>query len=116
MFDKLHSLIYTNLMLQTPVLSGNMQRHINVGQIGSAYGEIIIDAPFYDMKAFKKTGAVVHTGKSVKGKTAYAEWVNKSGAFGRHNKSEHWVNRTLYECCLAVANEVGGIVINELPL
>ena len=114
--EKLQALAFYNLVMQSPVLSGNMQMFIQMGFSGMDKAEIIIDAPFYDMKQWKKTGAIVHTGKNIKGVTAYANWVNEVGAFGRHNESEHWVNRVLVDCCNVIAQEIGAEVINELPI
>lgn len=116
MLDKLFSLVYSDLIMSSPILSGNMQSMIQLGQIGTKEVEIIISAPFYDIKEWEKNKVVKHTGESKNGVTDYANWVNELGGFGRHNKSEYWVNRVCYECAQAVANEVGGIVINELPL
>ena len=113
--EKLRFLCFYNLVMQSPVLSGSMQAHIQFGYGNDGF-EIIIDAPFYDQKEFRKNHNLVYTGEIKNGKTAYAYWVNEMGAFGRHNKSEHWVNRVLNECCQAVASEIGGTVINELQL
>ena len=114
--EALHSLLYTNLHLSSPVLSGNMRSWIEIGDITPDTKEIVIYAPFYDMKKWQKDGTIVYTGETIHGKTDYAQWVNDMGAFGRHNRSEHWVNRCCYEVAQAIANEVGGTVINELPL
>ena len=46
----------------------------------------------------------------------YAYWVNEMGGFGTHNKSEHWVNRSMYEVALEFANKLGAEIINKLPL
>lgn len=113
--EKLRFTCFYNLIMQSPVLSGSMQAHIQLGYGNDGF-EIVIDAPFYDQKEFRKHKQLIYTGEVKYGKTAYAEWVNELGAFGRHNKSEHWVNRVLNEACQVVAAEVGGIVINELPL
>lgn len=114
--EKLHALLFSNLILQSPVLSGNMQSLIQIAQVGSDYAEIVIEAPFYDGKKWRKDGTIVHTGETIKGKTDYAQWVNDLGAFATHNKSMHWVNRACYECANAIANEIGATVINELEL
>ena len=42
--------------------------------------------------------------------------VNKFGAFGKHNKSEGWVNRSILDVVNTIANEIGAEVINELGL
>jgi hypothetical protein len=108
--ERLHSLLFSNLVLRSPVLSGNMQQ--NISQSGDR--EIIIDAPFYDMKKWKQSGVIVHTGAIINGRTAYAEWVNNLGGFATHNKSEEWVERAIEEVVYAIANEIGAEVINEL--
>lgn len=107
MIEELHNLIYTNLVMQSPVLSGNMKANISSMKLG----EICISGPAYDLKKWKKDKVIVHTGGP-----DYANEVNISGAFGRHNKSEHWVNRVLFDSVSVIANEIGAIVINELPL
>lgn len=106
-----YKLLY-ELIMQSPVLSGNMQYHIQLGYEDDYV--IKIEAPFYDMKEFKKKGVIVHTGKSVNGVTDYANWVNEAGGFGSHNKSEHWVNRVINECCNIIAKKYGAIVEGEL--
>jgi len=116
MINQLYSLIYSNLYLQSPVLSGNMQSHIRVDSIKPKEITIVIEAPFYDMKEWSKTGRILLTGDSYNGITNYAQWVNDIGAFGTRNDSMHWVNRVLYVCCKAIAVQEGAEVINELPL
>ena len=114
--EKLYALVFYNLYCQSPVLSGNM---LSLIQTSEAYGSefvIMIDAPFYDMKEWQKNKQVVHTNKTVDGKTAYAQWVNDIGAFGTHNKSMHWVNRVCVGAAITLANEIGAEVINELEL
>lgn len=112
--EKMHSLLFSALTLSSPVLSGNMKSFIKTGGISDNRREIIIDAPFYDLKQWEKTGVVVHTGNTVNGRTAYAEWVNRLGAFGRPNKSQFWVNRAILEVATAIANEIGAQVIYDL--
>lgn len=114
--EKLHALLFSNLIMQSPVLSGNMQSMIQVGLQGSATREIIIDAPFYDARKWNKEKVVVHTGEIIHGRSAYAEWVNDYGAFFTHNKSEGWVNRAIKEVVEAIANEIGALVIYEIRL
>lgn len=114
--EKIHALLFSNLIMQSPVLSGNMQSMIQIGMQGSATREIIIDAPYYDMKRWNKDKVVIHTGETINGKTAYAEDVNLYGAFGRHNKSEGWVNRAVKEVVEAIANETGAQVIYGVRL
>lgn len=114
--ERLQSLLFTHLVTSSPILSGNMQSMINISLFGLYRNEITIEAPFYDMVKWHKSKQIVHTGESKKGFTDYANWVNNLGAFGKHNKSENWVNRACYEVCQAIANEIGAVVINELPL
>ena len=116
MINELYSLVYSQLLFSSPVLSGNMKSHISIVSVEPKEITIAIEAPFYDMNEWKKTGKIVLTGKTYGEITDYAEWVNKSGGFGKHNQSMHWVNRVLNECCLAIANQKGAEVINELPL
>lgn len=109
--EKLQASIYQNLVMNSPILSGNMKSFIRLGEFGS----IIISAPFYDEKLWKTKKQIVHTGKTINGYTDYAEWVNDYGGYFTHNKSEHWVNRTINQCCEQIAKEIGGVVINKLP-
>ena len=108
--EKIHSLLYSNLLFQSPVLSGNMKAHIK--QNGNY--EIVIEAPFYAMNIWKEQGIIVHINRIINGKTDYAEWVNKIGAFGTHNKSQHWVNATILGVATVIAQEIGADVINDL--
>lgn len=113
---KLVNLVSTELSINCPVLSGNMKSNLEITDIKENEITICISAPFYDLKEWKKTGVIKHTGKEVLGKTDYAMWVNKLGAFGRKNKSQYWVNRSVFSSTTTIANEIGAIVINELPL
>lgn len=112
--EKLHALLFSNLVMSSPVLSGNMQSMIQTGLQGSGMREIIIDAPYYDMKLWNEKHVVVHTGQVINGKTAYAQDVNLYGAFGRHNSSEHWVDRAIAEVVEAIANEIGAQVVYDI--
>ena len=114
--EKIHALLFTNLVMQSPVLSGNMQSMIQTGLQGSSTREIIIDAPFYDMKKWNEDKIVVHTGQVINGKTAYAQDVNLYGAFFRHNSSEGWVDRAIKEVVEAIANETGAQVVYDIRL
>ena len=116
MVEILQNLIFMGLVNDCPILSGNMDTSITTGLTTPSQCEVVIMAPFYDMKKWKQTGAIIHTGESKKGKTDYAEWVNKLGGFATHNSSEHWVNRSIYSVVSAYANMIGAIVINELEL
>lgn len=114
--EKLHALLFTNLIMQSPVLSGNMQSMIQTGLQGSSTREIIIDAPFYDATKWNKDKVVVHTGEVINGKSAYAQDVNLYGAFFSHNKSEGWVNRAIKEVVEVIANEIGAQVVYGIQL
>lgn len=110
--EKINGLLFESLILQSPILSGNMLMNIKQENTNT----ILIEAPFYDLKKWGKEGIIVHTGENRNGKTDYAVDVNLEGGFGTHNKSEHWVNRCIVSVCQIVANEIGAEVINELPL
>ena len=114
--EKLTSLLFSALVTSSPVLSGNMKSYIQLSKYSANECEIVIDAPFYDSKKWKKDKTIIHTGETINGKTAYAEWVNKSGGFATHNKSQGWVNRACVEVAQIIANEIGATVINELQL
>lgn len=108
--EELHSLLFQDLRLKSPVLSGNMQQHID----SPNNREIIISAPFYNMKEWKKTGNIIHTGEIKFGRTDYAEWVNRLGGFATGNKSQGWVDRSIKEVVEIIANKIGATVIYEL--
>ena len=114
--EKLHSIVFYNLHSQSPVLSGNMRSLIQTSQAYGTEFVIVIDAPFYDLNEWKKSKTVIHTHEIINGKTAYAQMVNDIGAFGRHNKSMHWVNRVCVQAATMLASEIGAEVINELEL
>ena len=106
--------LFYNLISECPILSGSMSIHISMGYGNDGY-EILIEAPFYDHTQFRKKGIIVYTGETKKGVENYAQWVNEVGAFGKHNRSEHWVNRVVNEVCSLVATQFGGTVEGELP-
>lgn len=112
--EQLHTLLLSDLELTSPVLSGNMKAHIRSGNIKPLEREIVIEAPFYDMKLWKKSGNIVHTGAIINGRTDYAEWVNRLGAFAKGNESQYWVNRAIYDVVYMIAAQIGAEVINEL--
>lgn len=114
--EAIQNLLFINLYNKAPILSGNMQMSIQCGLTSPSESEIVIEAPFYDMKKWKKNGVIVRTGENINGKTDYAYWVNELGGFATHNASEHWVNRCIYEVMTEIANEMGAELINKLPL
>ena len=107
--EELQYALLWHLVNESPVLSGNMQSMIQLGYGNDGY-EIKIPAPFYDATKWKKDKVIVHTGAVIGGLTDYAYSVNEFGAFGTHNKSEHWVNRVLNRICEEVAKKYGGTV------
>ena len=111
--EKIHSLLFSNLVTSSPVLSGNMKSRISE-EVTSDSMNVIIDAPFYDLEKWEKDKVIVHTGEVIDGMTAYAFDVNESGAFGRHNKSEGWVDRAILQVVNTIANEIGATVIYEI--
>lgn len=112
----LFNLIKAQLYASSPVLSGNMKSYIKTKNVGENEITIVIEAPFYNTKEYKKTKKVVYTHQIIYGKTDYAYWVNKIGAFGTHNKSEHWVNRVLNDVCEGFSSKINAKVENRLPL
>lgn len=112
--EMIHSLLYNILVIESPVLSGSMKSMIQSGMEDPSTRELIIDAPFYDVKRWEKDRTIVYTGDVIQGRTAYAEWVNRLGGFGTHNKSEEWVNRAVHEVVDAIANGIGATVYYEI--
>ena len=109
--EKTSALLFSNLALNCPVLSGNMLTEIK--QDGN---QIIIEAPFYDLKLWEEKNIIVHTNEVIDGNTDYALDVNLYGGFGKHNKSEGWVNRAILQVVNTIASEIGAEVINEIGL
>ena len=114
--EELTSLLLADLIMQSPRLSGNMKDHIKIVEFGEHTTKIEISAEFYDTNLWRKSGVITFTGANYDGITNYPMWVNEIGAFGKHNKSEHWVNREVNNVCETIANEYNGEVRNELEL
>ena len=95
--EDLAMIIFWYLKTDSPVLSGNMRQHIKMTPVSDNEVEIMIEAPFYDTKIWRKEGAIVYTGPPEKWPsfTDYALWVNEKGAFAKGNKSKHWVYKEL---------------------
>lgn len=111
-YDELNSLILTNLKLNCPVMSGNMQSHIDVEESGDGYTRVVISGPSYDINKWKKTGAIILTNEY-----DYAASVNEKGAFeGRSKKSRHWANKSILAACKAIASVYGAEVIINVEL
>lgn len=116
--EKIYTALGDMLYLSCPVLSGNMRNHINIETVlgGTKEMTIVISAPFYDQKEWDKNRKIVLTGEVKNGKSDYSEEVNTFGPFGKPGKSQHWVNRSCFIVSHAIANEIGAVVVNELPL
>jgi len=114
--EELGVLLANTLFVNSPVLSGNMKAHIKIVEQSENKMVIEVSAKFYDMNRWRKSKAVVFTGKSYNGITDYPMWVNESGGFNTHNQSEGWANRTIKSVCEAIANKYGGVVVDELGL
>lgn len=105
--NELKQHLYWNLVMQSPVLSGNMQNFIS--GMGLQMDGILITAPSYDSKKWRKEKVIV-----INNRFNYAHSVNEVGGFGTHNKSEHWVNRVVNQCCDLIANKYHAKVIGRL--
>lgn len=116
--EKLYNLVDENLYLSCPVMSGNMRHHIDVNTVlkSDEEVEIVISAPFYDLKEWQKTKRIKFTGDIINGKHDYAYWVNALGAFAKGGRDVNWVHRAIYEAVCTFASEIDAQVINELPL
>ena len=114
--ESIQSLLFNNLVNESPILSGNMKANIKCSVTTPMECEVVIEAPFYDIDKWEKEGIIVKTGESRGGITDYAKLVNEMGGFMTHNKSEHWVNRAIYEIMVGVASQMGATLINKLPL
>ena len=112
LFNELNSLIYTTLKLDCPVLSGNMQSHINIEETTDDFTRISVSGPSYDGKKWRKTGIIEHDGKY-----DYAVSVNALGAFyGRSKKSKHWANKSIVKVCQIIAAKYNAEVIVNVGL
>lgn len=50
--ESLYSLVYFNLVMQSPMLSGNMANTIDITSVGEKSAEIVIGAKYYDVNRF----------------------------------------------------------------
>lgn len=108
--ERLQSILFESLVNYCPVLSGNMRDNIRQDGIG----EVVIEAPKYDVALWTKTGVIKHSIPGNGGVDHYAYFVNKNGGFGTHNSSEGWVDRTVLSAVITFANEIGAEVIYDL--
>lgn len=112
LFNELMSLVYTTLKLDCPVLSGNMQNHIEYEEVSTNFARIGVSGPSYDFEKWVKTGVIEHTNQY-----DYAVSVNNVGAFmGRNTRSKHWANRSIVKACRAVAFKYGAEVVVNVEL
>lgn len=114
--EKLYTLLNTNLLLKAPVFSGNTKDSIKITNIGERSVEIVIDPKYYDLGEWKKNKRLVFSMFDSTGSLSYADVVNQFGGFGSGNSSMHWVNRACYESANVIANEIGAVLDNKLPL
>ena len=111
-YQEIAMLVYTNLELNCPVLSGNMKSHIEYDDVESNFTRISISGPSYDFNEWKKTGKINHTNQY-----DYAISVNELGAFmGKSKKSKHWANKAIVNACKAVAQVYNAEVIVDVEL
>ena len=112
-FFFLSSKLLPRLIISSPFMSGSMRLHIENVYLSDTEAAFKISAPQYDMEKWINEGIIVYTGQT----PDYAVWVNELGGFGSHNKSEHWVNRAVYEICSELkAIKKNVVIVNELPL
>ena len=112
LFSELVSLVNTSLLLNCPVLSGNMKANVQIEDIESNFARISISAPSYDISKWKKTGIIEHDGKY-----DYAISVNEVGAFGgKSTKSKHWVNKTIVNACRIIGSLYNAEVVVNVDL
>lgn len=112
LYTELVSLVYTNLELDCPVLSGNMRNNITHEEIGQNYTKLSVAGPSYDTNLWRKKGVVVHTYEY-----DYAVSVNNVGAFnGRSTKSKHWANKSIAKACRAIAQKYNAEVVVNVEL
>ena len=112
--EKLQSLLFNQLLVNCPYLSGNMLNNISVKPLSDKKVEITISAKFYDVDLFKNKGVIKFTNENHNGITNYAMWVDNYGGFFSHNKSENWITNTVADCCNVIGNEIGAKVDNRL--
>ncbi len=105
LLEEMYNLLHSMLLARCPVLSGNTKKGIKLMSYNENEIVVEIEAPFYDIKEWTKTGHIVYTNKKIKGRTDYAAWVNDYGAFCKHNASEGWVNRA----CLSTAIQMASL-------
>lgn len=112
LYEELTMLVFTALQLDCPVMSGNMQNHIEYEEFGTNFCRIGVSGPSYDIPLWKSTGTIEHDGKY-----DYAISVNDVGAFmGRSTKSRHWANKSIVKSCKTIARLYDAEVIVNVEL
>lgn len=112
LFNELTMLVYTNLQLDCPILSGNMSSHIEIEDLQDKYAVISISGPSYDLKKWAKEGVIEYTGEF-----DYAISVNNVGAFGgRSEKSKHWANRSIANAIKIIGQIYNAEVVIDVEL
>jgi len=109
--EALGNTIQSELVIKSPIITGNMKTHISVVDKKEDEITICIDAKTFDMKEWRKSGKFIYDGRY-----NYAEIVNRKG------KSAKWVDRVLEDICSSVGKALlEGIfegceveIINEL--
>lgn len=104
-------LVFNCLRMDCPVLSGNMQQHIDIETIGNRYTKIVVSGPSYDFQTWKRTKEIIPTHEY-----DYAIWVNenRTNMFGKTNKSRHWVNDSIRRTCQVVSGGYGAKIIDRM--
>lgn len=105
--QQMTNLMKFHLKNRAPVLSGNLKMSIETEVLNDHTTQIVLNAPFYDMKEWTKNKNIVYTGKSINGVTDYPYWLNKEGAFGKHNSSEGWTDRAIMDVVRVIAAHYG---------
>lgn len=112
MFEQLASLIATNLIIDCPILSGNMQSSIKFKDYIEGKATIEISGKSYNISKWEETGKIEYTGEY-----DYAISVNKVGAFGgKSKKSKHWANKSVVNSVKQLASVFGYEVIVDVDI
>lgn len=112
LFTHLTFLVFNNLKMECPILSGNMLNHIKIEDIQPKFVRIAIAGPSYDLRKWRQEGVIEYTGLY-----DYAVSVNNVGAFGgRSTKSRHWANRTIVNACKVIGQIYNAEVVVNVEL
>lgn len=111
LLEELSFVLFDILKIECPYMSGNMNEHIEITNVGKDEATICVSAPAYDIKLWNEEKQIRYIGGE-----DYALDVNNYGGFFTHNYSMHWINRALDKACNIVAKENNGEVINNVGL